>query len=58
MKYLGDCEVNNLNQGKYKNTWAYIEDYLFKPDGTLIIIGTGYHTYERCGWVIVSELVK
>lgn len=51
MKYLGDCEINEINHRK--GDWAYIEDYMFNPDGTMVIIGAGYHTYERCGFVLV-----
>jgi len=56
MKYLGDCEVNEIHNTM--GDWEYIEDYLFDPDGTLIIIGTGYDTYEKCGIVLLVESIK
>ena len=56
MKYLGDCEINEIHNTE--NDWAYIEDYMFDSDGKLIVIGTGYHTYERCGIVLFVEVIK
>lgn len=54
-KWLDDCTINELDYTK--DAWAYIEDYMFKPNGTLIILGTGYHTFERCGyWIIIEEI--
>ena len=56
MKYLGDCTISEVSN--IRGDWAYIEDYLFQSNGTLIIIGIGYHTYNRCGWVIFSRRIK